>query len=170
MQRTLQQVSWTEIINEPSLNLHHSVSAALFHPKHELILSVAEDKTIRVWDMGKRTSVQTFRRENDRFWVLTAHPELNLFAAGHDSGLIVFKLDRERPAFSLHGNMLFYVRDKQVRASDLSTGVDSSVVNVRKLGNQWTNPRTLSYNPAEKAVIVTSVSKRNGPPKCELTC
>ena len=59
-----------------------SVSAALFHPKHELILSVAEDKNIRVWDMGKRTNVQTFRRENDRFWVLTAHPELNLFAAG----------------------------------------------------------------------------------------
>ena len=71
-----------------------SVSAALFHPKHELILSVGEDKTIRVWDMGKRTAIQTFRRENDRFWVLTAHPELNLFAAGHDSGLIVFKLDR----------------------------------------------------------------------------
>lgn len=59
-----------------------SVSSALFHPKHELILSVGEDKTIRVWDMSKRTSVQTFRRENDRFWVLTAHPELNLFAAG----------------------------------------------------------------------------------------
>jgi coatomer protein complex subunit alpha (xenin) len=62
-----------------------SVSSALFHPKHELILSVGEDKTIRVWDMGKRTSVQTFRRENDRFWVLTAHPELNLFAAGETS-------------------------------------------------------------------------------------
>lgn len=108
--------------------------------------------------MGKRTSVQTFRRENDRFWVLTAHPELNLFAAGHDSGLIVFKLDRERPAFNLHGNMLFYVRDKHVRVNDLNTGTDSSVVSVRKLGNQFTSPRTLSYNPAEKAVIVTSVS------------
>lgn len=64
------------------MTLLYSVSSALFHPKHELILSVGEDKTIRVWDMSKRTSVQTFRRENDRFWVLTAHPELNLFAAG----------------------------------------------------------------------------------------
>jgi coatomer protein complex subunit alpha (xenin) len=108
--------------------------------------------------MARRTSVSTFRRENDRFWVLTAHPELNLFAAGHDSGLIVFKLDRERPAFSLHANTLFYIRDKQVRACDLNTNQDSSIISVKKLGNQFTNPRTLSYNPAERAVIVTSPS------------
>lgn len=151
----------------------NNVSVALFHPKHELIISDSEDKTIRVWDMSKRTAVQTFRRENDRFWVLTAHPELNLFAAGpslpaylciadsattgHDSGLIVFKLDRERPAFSIHGNTLFYVRDKYVRAHDLTTGQDTSVISVRRLGSQYVQPRTLSYNPAERAVIVTSV-------------
>ena len=29
-----------------------------------------------------RTGVQTFRREHDRFWVMSAHPTLNLFAAG----------------------------------------------------------------------------------------
>ena len=29
-------------------------------------------------------SPQTFRREHDRFWILTAHPEVNLLAAGHD--------------------------------------------------------------------------------------
>lgn len=136
----------------------NNVSQVLFHPKHELIISDSEDKTIRVWDMTKRTAVQTFRRENDRFWVLTAHPRLNLFAAGHDSGLIVFKLDRERPAFSIHGNTLFYVRDKYVRAHDFATGTDTSVVSVRRLGTQYQQPRTLSYNPAEKAVIVTSPS------------
>ncbi|GAA5989503.1 hypothetical protein JCM10908_000505 [Rhodotorula pacifica] len=136
----------------------NNVSQVLFHPKHELIISNSEDKTIRVWDMTKRTAVQTFRRENDRFWVLTAHPRLNLFAAGHDSGLIVFKLDRERPAFSTHGNTLFYVRDKYVRAHDFATGTDTSVVSVRRLGTQYQQPRTLSYNPAEKAVIVTSPS------------
>ncbi len=64
--------------------------AVVFHPKHELILSTGEDKTIRGWAMSKRTAVQTFRREHDRFWALAAHPELHLFAAGHDRGLIVF--------------------------------------------------------------------------------
>ena len=60
----------------------NNVSSAIFHPRHELIISCSEDKTIRVWDMAKRSPVQTFRREHDRFWVLAAHPELNLFAAG----------------------------------------------------------------------------------------
>lgn len=49
-------------------------------------------------------------RENDRFWVLAAHPEHNLFAAGHDTGMIVFKLERERPAMATHGNLLFYIK------------------------------------------------------------
>lgn len=60
----------------------NNVSSAIFHPRQELILSDGEDKSIRVWDMTKRTAVATFRRDHDRFWVLTAHPELNLFAAG----------------------------------------------------------------------------------------
>lgn len=66
-------------------------------------MSNSEDKSIRVWDMSKRTAVQTFRREHDRFWVLAAHPEINLLAAGHDGGMIVFKLERERPAYAVRG-------------------------------------------------------------------
>ncbi|PWZ01130.1 Coatomer, alpha subunit [Testicularia cyperi] len=140
----------------------NNVSSALFHPRHELIISDAEDKTIRVWDMGKRTAVQTFRRESDRFWVLTAHPTLNLFAAGHDNGLIVFKLERERPAFSVHQNTLFYIRDRQVRSLDFNTGADHALLSVKRLGNQYVPPRTLSYNPAERSVIVTSVNGDQG--------
>jgi len=90
----------------------NNVSCVLFHPRQEIIISNSEDKTIRVWDMGKRAGIQTFRREHDRFWILTAHPEMNLFAAGHDSGMIVFKLERERPAYVAYGNqMVFYVRN-----------------------------------------------------------
>lgn len=52
--------------------------------------------------------------------------------------------------------MLFYVRDKTVRAHDLTTGTDASVLSVRRLGSQFIQPRTISYNPAERAVLVTS--------------
>ena len=34
--------------------------------------------------ISHRTGVQTFRREHDRFWVMGAHPTLNLFAAGEN--------------------------------------------------------------------------------------
>ncbi|KAK7350197.1 hypothetical protein VNO77_08447 [Canavalia gladiata] len=43
--------------------------------------------------------IQTFHRKHDRFWILATHPEMNLLASNHDSGKIVFKLERERPAF-----------------------------------------------------------------------
>ena len=61
---------------------YNNVSCVLFHPRQELILSNSEDKSIRVWDLTKRTCLNTFRREHDRFWVMAAHPTLSLFAAG----------------------------------------------------------------------------------------
>ncbi|KAI9246190.1 coatomer protein alpha subunit [Sporodiniella umbellata] len=136
---------------------HYSnVSSAVFHPHQDLILSDSEDKTIRVWDLTKRTAVATFRRDHDRFWVMTSHPELNLFAAGHDSGLIVFKLERERPAFQVHNNELFYVKNSILHIHDFPSTADQEVMSVRKLGSQFVAPRTLSYNPAERAVLLTS--------------
>ena len=123
-----------------------------------MILSVGEDKTIRVWDLNKRTSVQSFKRDNDRFWVIAAHPEINLFAAGHDNGVMVFKLERERPASAIYQNQLFYItKDKTLRSYDFSKNTESpSLLSLKKLGSPWTPPRTLSYNPAERSILVTS--------------
>jgi len=108
--------------------------------------------------LNKRTSVQSFKRENDRFWVIAAHPEINLFAAGHDNGVMVFKLERERPASSVYQNQLFYItKEKVVRSYDFSKNAESpALLSLRKLGSPWVPLRTLSYNPAERAVLVTS--------------
>ena len=137
-----------------------NASACLFHPHQDLILSVGEDKTIRVWDLNKRTPVQSFKRENDRFWVIAAHPEINLFAAGHDNGVMVFKLERERPAYTVHQSNLFFInKEKHVRSYDFVKNAESlSMLSLKKLGNAWVPPRTLSYNPAERAILVTSAT------------
>jgi coatomer protein complex subunit alpha (xenin) len=60
----------------------NNISAVFFHAPQDVIISAAEDRTIRVWDMSKRTCISTFRREHDRFWSLATHPTMNLFAAG----------------------------------------------------------------------------------------
>ena len=135
-----------------------NASGCLFHPHQDLILSVGEDKTIRVWDLNKRTSVQSFRREQDRFWVIAAHPEINLFAAGHDNGVMVFKLERERPASAVYQKDLFFItKDKQIRSYDFQKNIESPPLEtIKKLGPAWMPPRTLSYNPAERSVLVTS--------------
>ena len=51
---------------------------------------------------------------------MAAHPTLNMFAAGHDNGMMVFKIERERPAYCVYENLVFYVRDKQIRRLDLA--------------------------------------------------
>ena len=71
---------------------------------------------------------------------------------------MVFKLERERPASANYQNQLFYItKDKFIRSYDFSKNVESpAILSLRKFGSPWTPPRTLSYNPAERAVLVTS--------------
>lgn len=135
-----------------------NVSASLFHPHQDLVLSVGEDKAIRIWDLNKRTMVQSFKRENDRFWVIAAHPEINLFAAGHDNGVMVFKLERERPAAVTYQNQLFHItKEKAIKSYDFQKNVESPpLLSLKKFGSLWVPPRTLSYNPAERSILVTS--------------
>lgn len=137
----------------------NNVSCVVFHPKHELIISNSEDRSIRVWDISKRLGVQTFRRENDRFWILAAHPDQNLLAAGHDSGMIVFKLERERPAFATFGDKLFYIKDKYLRNYDVASGRDIPTMSLRRAGHSSTggSPRSLEYNylnPSEAHILL----------------
>ncbi|RWS09241.1 coatomer subunit alpha-like protein [Dinothrombium tinctorium] len=138
---------------------YNNVSCVVFHPKQDLILSNSEDKSIRVWDLTKRTSLNTFRRENDRFWILVAHPSQNLFAAGHDSGMVVFKLERERPAFTLHGNLLYYVKDNYLRKLDIISSKDVPVMQLRNRGRYPVY--SMSYNPAEDALLLCVRSPMN---------
>lgn len=135
---------------------YNNVSCVLFHPRQELLLSNSEDKSIRVWDMTKRTCLHTFRREHERFWVLTSHPSLNLFAAGHDTGMIIFKLERERPAYTVHGNFLYYVKEKFLRKLDFTTSKDVPVIQIR--GGGKTPIYGVSFNPAENAVLLCTRS------------
>lgn len=129
---------------------YNNVSCVTFHK--ELIISNAEDKSIRVWDMTKRQCLHTFRRENERFWILTGHPTLNLLAAGHDGGMIVFKLERERPAYAVHGNILYYVKERFLRKLDFTTTKDSVVMQIR--GGGKVPVFSMSYNPALNAVLL----------------
>ncbi|CAN7082549.1 unnamed protein product [Brassica oleracea var. botrytis] len=136
----------------------NNVSSVMFHAKQDIIVSNSEDKSIRVWDATKRTGIQTFRREHDRFWILAVHPEINLLAAGHDNGMIVFKLERERPAFAVSGDSLFYAKDRFLRYYEYSTQKDAQVIPIRRPGTPSLNqsPRTLSYSPTENAVLICS--------------
>ena len=134
----------------------NNVSCALFHPRQELIISNSEDKSIRVWDMSKRQGVQTFRREHDRFWIMAAHPTSNLLAAGHDGGMIVFKLERERPAFVPIAHGVMFIKDRQLRSYEYGTSKDTALMSIRRSGNGSgvSNARSIHYNEQENMLLV----------------
>mmetsp|Transcript_1588 Transcript_1588/g.4763 ORF Transcript_1588/g.4763 Transcript_1588/m.4763 type:complete len:1272 (-) Transcript_1588:142-3957(-) len=157
----------------------NNVSCALFHPRQELVISNAEDKTIRVWDLNRRTCLHTFRRENDRFWVLAVHPTVNLIAAGHDTGMIVFKLQRERPPYAVSDGSLFFVKDNYIRSMSFDTARDMPLLLIRQqqqsgmgsiyggglgdmygssdangLSGQQAPARSMTYNQHENCVLL----------------
>lgn len=84
---------------------------------------------------------------------ISAHPTLNLFAAGHDQGMIVFKLERERPAYASNGNLVYYVKDKYLRQLDLTTSKDTPLMMLRATTHK-APVYSMSYNAAENAVLL----------------
>ena len=53
---------------------------------------------------------------------------------GTCSGMIVFKLERERPAYATHGTMLYYVKDRHLRSYDFTNQRDTALITVRRPG------------------------------------
>lgn len=118
----------------------HGLKILLEMALQDLIISNSEDKSIRVFDMSKRTGVQTFRREHDRFWILAAHPEINLLAAGHD---------RWNPFMS---NVSSCIWAMQIFLSDLS----QNLTNCTPLANHLNE--LMAYKPNSAAFFAQSVA------------
>lgn len=89
-----------------SLSNHsHNVCSVLFH--RGTIISCSEDQSIRIHQiLGERplrVRWDTIKTTN-RYWCLASSSSRTLFAAGHDSGFAIYKVERERPLFALQGN------------------------------------------------------------------
>lgn len=66
--------------------------------------------------------------------------------------MIVFKLERERPAYAVHGNSLYYVKDRFLRKLDFATTNQSVVMQLR--GGTKSPVHSVSYNPSLNAILV----------------
>lgn len=133
----------------------NNVSCVMFHPRLDVILSNSEDKTMRIWDYTKKGSAPTIhRRENDRFWILAAHPTLNMIGCGHDSGFIIFKTEHERPAFTTVDNQIFVLRDRSIYSVNVTDMKESLVSNLEQ---RVVLPATMSFSPSDGALLLSSV-------------
>ena len=128
---------------------NNNVSCVIFHPNLEAIISNSEDKSMRIWDMNRRNTIHTYRRENDRFWTLAAHPTSNILAAGYDSGFVIFKLEKERiPATAFKKNV-YLVANRMLKKFD-QNGRESLLASVRPPVRKEVyadNPAYIQVNP-----------------------
>eukprot|EP00672_Neobodo_designis_P008444 CAMPEP_0174854916 /NCGR_PEP_ID=MMETSP1114-20130205/32010_1 /TAXON_ID=312471 /ORGANISM="Neobodo designis, Strain CCAP 1951/1" /LENGTH=622 /DNA_ID=CAMNT_0016089625 /DNA_START=45 /DNA_END=1913 /DNA_ORIENTATION=- len=118
------------------------------------IVSVSEDRTIRVWDMEARTLLQLYRREQARFWIVNMHPTQHLLAAGDDFGLLVFKLERERPAMCLadQRKSLLFVRDRELRKFEFGRDASARVMCTFRRSSH--PARSIGVNPGDGSILV----------------
>lgn len=130
----------------------NNVSCCMFHPKFDMVISNSEDKSIRVWDYNKNSFLYSFKRESDRFWVLVVHPTQNLIAAGHDNGVMVFKFERERPAFFGLKTNFYFIKDKFIKKYDFDKNTEQTLGVIKKSSSKPI--KTLSIN--ENEMIITS--------------
>lgn len=49
------------------------------------------------------------------------------------SGMLVFKLERERPAYAVHGEVLYYVKERFLRTYDFSSQRDNPLITLRRV-------------------------------------
>lgn len=126
----------------------NNVSCVAFHPKLDILISNSEDKTMKVWDLNRRTCIYTLKKEVDRFWVVVCHPTQNYFACGYDRGMTIFKIEKERYDFQRIGNQLFFVRNKVLTIEDLTNMESLPQANLEIDGKQvlMNQPKHIYYN------------------------
>ena len=89
--------------------------------------------------------------------MLERHPssqESNLLAAGHDGGMIVFKLERERPAYAPLQNAVLFLKDRYVRFYEYSSGKDSPLMSIRRSSGGSCVARSVVYNEQENMLLI----------------
>lgn len=164
----------------------NNISTCLFHPSRNLIISNSEDKTIRAWDYShcigdsKSSSLASSssspnssstppsgliinKREGERFWCLALHPSKNLISAGHDSGLIIFKMEHERPIsfFDIKDFSLLFIRDNQLLSYDPRS---SKETHLHFLPSHPFPPCMLSSNGMDKCFLLSKYSPTSNVP------
>lgn len=73
--------------------------------------------------------------------------------------MMIFKIERERPAFTVHQNLMFYVKDRQLRRLDFTTTKDVPLIQLRAM--KASPAYSMEYNPAEHAVLITYRTPQN---------
>lgn len=141
----------------------NNVSFAVFHPNMPVIVSGSEDGTIKMWNSGTYRIENTLSYSLERAWCIALHKGANEFAVGFDEGVVVVKLGRDDPTFSMDpSGKLIFTRAHSVLSTSLqsisspSSLSDGSLIPLspKEIGSTEVFPTSLTHSPNGRFVTV----------------
>ncbi|OBA21869.1 Coatomer, beta' subunit [Metschnikowia bicuspidata var. bicuspidata NRRL YB-4993] len=139
-----------------------NVSFAIFHPDLPLIVSGAEDGTVRFWSATTFKLVRTVNYGLERVWCVSVLPRSNVVAVGCDSGHVAIRVGSEEPLFSMDANAkLVYAKNSDVFLAVVRPSAGGAVrdgdpvpVLLKDLGSVEVYPQSLAHSPNGKYAAV----------------
>jgi len=142
----------------------NNVSFAVFHPNLPIIISGSEDGTIKIWNSGTYRIENTLSYALERAWCVSLRKDANEVAVGFDEGVVVIKLGRDEPTFSMDpSGKLIYTRNHDVLSGNIQTisADDSSFsdgaripLSVKEIGSTEIFATSLIHSPNGRFVTV----------------
>ncbi|KAF8642799.1 hypothetical protein AX16_009432 [Volvariella volvacea WC 439] len=125
----------------------NNVSFVVFHPNLPIIISGSEDGTVKIWNSGTYRIENTLSYALERAWCTALRKDANEVAIGFDEGLVVLKLGRDEPTFSMDpSGKLIYTRNHEVLSGNFQT-----------LGDDFTSPDGSKIPLSTKEIGTTEI-------------
>jgi len=142
----------------------NNVLFVVFHPNLPIIISGGEDGTVKIWNSGTYRLENTLSYSLERAWCVALRRDANEVAVGFDEGIVVVKLGRDEPVFSMDpSGKLIYTRNTDVLSANLQVGQEDIeghadgarlVLSVKELGTTEVFSAAISHSPNGRFVTV----------------
>ncbi|KIK57342.1 hypothetical protein GYMLUDRAFT_46217 [Collybiopsis luxurians FD-317 M1] len=140
----------------------NNVSFAVFHPSLPVIISGSEDGTVKIWNANTYRIENTLSYALERAWCVALHRTANEVAVGYDDGVVVIKLGKDEPTFSVDssGKMIF-TKSSAVLSANLAV-IDSASfsdgqrvpLSSKEIGSSEVFPQAILHSPNGRWVTV----------------
>jgi coatomer subunit beta' len=138
-----------------------NVSFAVYHPTLPLIISGSEDGTVKLWHANTYRLENTLNYALERAWCVGLHRETNEIAVGYDNGVVVLKLGRDEPSYSMDtSGKLVYTRGSEVLTCTLQTAADAPDASPSDGARVSLPPRELGTTEVYASALVHSPNGR----------
>lgn len=136
------------------------MSSVLFHPDLPLIVTGAEDNSVKIFHATTYQLENTLHYGMERCWSIAAKKGSNRILIGFDDGSVVVKIGREEPPVSMDSNgKVIWARQADIQTANIKAAsdiVDGELVVVkhRDLESCQIYPQKLAHSPNGRFVSV----------------